>query len=109
MTIKKIEVKRYNYLADLPSDFHKALAVYRSGWLYVEEMEILLKRHGLTITDAVPTNDEYYFIEDRIGDVGLMCISFRGHYSKWWVVRKCEQIIDKLFPVKYKVTYYAKD
>ncbi len=106
--IKHVTVARYNYMAHLPEDFDRILSVYRSDVIYIDSLEMLTRRYGTTITGIIPNNDEHYFIQDRCGDVGLLDIAFRGSYSKWWIIRKCQQFVDIYYPVKYKITYYSK-
>lgn len=100
--IKHVTVNRYNYIAQLPEDFVNILSVYRSGELYVQCLTDLRDRYKM---ETPPNNDEYFYI---IGSSPATCIAFRGKYSRWWIIRKFQQLADLYWPVKYKITYYSK-
>ena len=96
--IKIIQVKRFNYQLELPEDFDRPLAVYREGWMYIDSLESYVARQQ-------PVINECYVIAWH---KGAHFLKVTGSYSKWWIIRKAEQIFDKLFPIKYKITYYSK-
>ncbi len=104
--IKHVTVNRYNYMAHLPDDFQSILSVYRSGEIYVDSNFIAALRFK---PYPIPNGIEVYFVQDRIGDVGLWDISFSGAYSRYWIIRIFQKLADLYWPVKYRITYYSKD
>ncbi len=101
--IKHVTVNRYNFHAILPADFDKVLSVYRSGEIYVDSSEELLRRFA-----QYPIPESYEFYDTISIGNDRRAIIFKGKYSKWSAIRLIERIIDIYWPVKYKITYYSK-
>ncbi len=100
--IKHTTVYKYNFIVQLPEDFVHILSVYREGEIPVKCLTDLRDRYKM---EQPPNDDEYFYI---IGSSPATCICFRGKYSRWWIIRKFQQLADIYFPVTYKVTYYSK-
>lgn len=92
MNIKTAIVYRRNFIAWLPKDFETILAVHKHGWQYLDN-------------SPAPDNREWCRVVYN-ADKNFLWLS--GSYSKWWIVRKVEQLWELYKPVQYKITYYAK-
>jgi len=102
--INNVVVYRKNYMAILPNDFEKVIAVYRCGWRYVEDNWTVRKWMITNNIDPNATPETYsIFMKPDTPKV----IVFSGRYSKYWLIRKLQQLQEWYKPVSYKIVYYT--
>ena len=102
--IKTVLVNRVDYMALLPKDFDRVLAVHREGWIYIDSNWNNIKKSVTQKIDVSSLGESYTTFSNN----STPFITFSGSYSKYWIIRQFQKLADRYKPVKYKITYYSK-